>query len=107
MIIASSVAIFKNHHSEVSVSYTPFLPKDIGNILCSTVGGIAESSKKKSVATQFLRFLLLPIVQQYIATALGEYPIIKGIITNRKFNDQTYTNRESFELIKTAQNPPK
>ncbi|AGH16997.1 hypothetical protein RH08_03210 [Candidatus Liberibacter asiaticus] len=63
--------------------------------------------KKKSVATQFLRFLLLPIVQQYIATALGEYPIIKGIITNRKFNDQTYTNRESFELIKTAQNPPK
>ncbi|CAL9914385.1 hypothetical protein LSO9J_20101 [Candidatus Liberibacter solanacearum] len=35
--------------------------------------------------------MLSPTVQQYMTTTLGEYPIIKEIITNQKFNNTIYS----------------
>ncbi|AKK20340.1 extracellular solute-binding protein [Candidatus Liberibacter africanus] len=92
LINSSSLVFFKKYHDKTTVSQTSFAANDIGNVFCSTVAGMVKSTPNKRIATKFLRFLLSNSVQQYITTATGEYPVIKEIITDQKFNNQIYLN---------------
>lgn len=73
---------FVARDAKVPVAQTFFEKGDIGNLLFVSGAGIVETSKNKEDAAKLLDFFLSPAVQQHFASAIGEYPVIKGVIPN-------------------------
>lgn len=54
-----------------------------GALVMVSGAGILETSKNKEAAQKFIEFMLSPVAQQYFAGQTFEYPVIKGVKTNR------------------------
>lgn len=54
-----------------------------GALVMVSGAGILETSKNKEAAEKFIEFMLSPVAQQYFAGQTFEYPVIKGVKTNR------------------------
>ncbi|MBL0848860.1 MAG: extracellular solute-binding protein [Candidatus Liberibacter ctenarytainae] len=87
LIDSRSLIYFRQQDQKNSVSTASFLDGDIGNIPSMSGAGVLQSSKKKVMALKFLRFMLSPLIQQYLVATLGEYPVVKGIIVNPMLNN--------------------
>jgi iron(III) transport system substrate-binding protein len=59
-----------------------FQDGDVGNLALVTGAGILKTSKNLTAATRFLTYLLSPKAQQYFAGTVGEYPLVKGVVTD-------------------------
>ncbi|MBY7649498.1 MAG: hypothetical protein C4617_03175 [Candidatus Liberibacter europaeus] len=98
LINSFSIIACKAFNHNLSIAQASFSNGDIGNMVFVTGAGILQKSQKKSLAIRFLHFMLSPATQQYIASELGEYPAIKGIIKNRIINNMTYQGELSTDL---------
>lgn len=85
---------FKLRDAKFPVEQTFFDKGDIGNLLFVSGVGILKTSKHQSDAEKFVEFLLSPVVQQYFATTIGEYPVIDGIIQNPTLTGNVASPRE-------------
>ncbi len=59
-----------------------FADGDVGNLALVTGAGILKTSKNLATANRFLLWLLSPKGQQYFASEITEYPVLKGIVLN-------------------------
>lgn len=57
-----------------------FQDGDAGNLALVTGAGLLKTSKNLPTATRFLSYLLSAKAQQYFASEIGEYPVVKGVV---------------------------
>ncbi len=57
-----------------------FQDGDAGNLALVTGAGILKTSKNLPAATRFLSYLLSSKGQQFFASEIGEYPVVKGVV---------------------------
>ncbi|GAB5603057.1 iron ABC transporter substrate-binding protein [Thermus sp. FJN-A] len=59
-----------------------FRDGDVGNLALVTGAGILKTSRNLTAANRFLAYLLSPKGQQYFVGSVGEYPLVKGVVTD-------------------------
>lgn len=59
-----------------------FKEGDMGNLALVTGAGLLRTGKNLAAATRFLTYLLSPKAQQYFVGNIGEYPLVKGVVTD-------------------------
>ena len=69
-----------------------------GGIILVAGGGILKSSTNKENAERFFNFMLSDVAQRYFAGQTYEYPLIKGIETNRLLTPLDEINNPNIDM---------
>lgn len=70
-------------------------------VMVAGVGRIVTGSNEEN-ALKFIKFMLSPVAQQYFATQTFEYPLIKGVRTQRELTPLTELNVIDVDLADMA-----
>lgn len=78
------VVRFRNADKKFPAQFAQFKAGDVGNLVNVAGVGMLKTAKNKSAAERFVAFLLSTAAQQYITSAIYEYPVTGDVIANPK-----------------------